>query len=280
MKIKIYKKPMNYWIPGVNVIKIIYNTYNSLIRNGDIIVISEKALSVAYGNIYDEKLIKVSFIDKAITYLVSRFFWGKIFYKPFSSQLINVLKNTDLKLLARHKRLVCKIGKMKHLLKPISESGIDTTNLPYNYVSLPLKNIDEIAKEIYTSLIERFNKKINLLIMDTDKCFKLKYVNLVLGTRPSNVKGIIDLGGIAYFIGKYFRKYFIEYPTPVAYMGYDFSLTNLLKICRICEKQRGYGLGRNIIEMMRKLDVKEPSEIKWKDLDRVRHYPTFIVRIM
>lgn len=271
---------MNYWLPGTDVIRIIYNAYNFLIRNGDTVVISEKALSVAYGNIYDENLIKISFIDKALTYLVSKFFWGRIFYKPFSSRLISVLRNTDLKLLARHKKLACKIGGVKHLVKPISEVGIDTTNLPYNYVSLPFRNIDEIAKEIHASLVKRFNKTINLLIIDTDKCFKLKHANLALGTRPSSVKGIIDLGGVAYFIGKYFRKYFIEYPTPVAYEGYDLSLTNLLKICRICEKQRGYGLGRNIIEMMKNLDIKEFSEIRWRDLNKVRHYPAFIIRII
>jgi len=282
MRVKVIRKPCRFLTPNSNLTRIILKLYRYIIRRNDFIIISDKALSTAYGYIYDEARINADLINKAFTYLTSRIFWGKIFYKPFSNELLHILREADIELLTKHKKLALIYGGVKHVIKPVSEAGIDTTNLPYNYVSLPipLNRLKQIIDELYEELNRNLNKDVNVLVIDTDKTFKPKTLNsIAFSTRPSNVKGIIDLGGIAYFIGKRFRSYFYEYPTPVDYRGTKIGLNMLLQLSGIVEKFRGYGLGRNIREVTLNLGYQNYSAVKWRDLLRVKHYPIVIARI-
>jgi len=278
---KVIKKPMRYWYPGANVVKEIWRTYKGNLRPGDIIALSDKALSIAYGSVYDEKLIHPDPITKFMTYIASRIFWAKVMHYMFLEDTLSILTSTPLNVLASHKKLSIKIGGLKHFLKPLSEAGIDTTNLPYAYVSLPMQNIDKIVNELKEQLELLSSMPINILVIDSDKCFQPKrYRNIAFATRPTRIKGIVDLGVIAYFIGREFKKYFIEYPTPVAYTGPWLGLRTLLKISKIVDEKRGHGLGRNIIEVLRRLGRRSYDEVTWRDLGRVKHYPAIVVRIM
>ena len=277
---KLIKKPMRYWYPGANVVKEIWRTYKDTLRPGDIIALSDKALSIAYGSIYDEKLIHPDPITKFMTYIVSKIFWAKVMHYMFLEDTLSILTSTPLNVLASHKKLSIKIGGLKHFLKPLSEAGIDTTNLPYTYVSLPIQNIDKIVNELKEQLELLSSMPINILVIDSDKCFQPKgYRSIAFATRPTGIKGIIDLGAIAYFIGRRFKKYFVEYPTPVAYTGPWLGLRALLKISKIVDEKRGHGLGRNIIEVLRRLGKRSYDEVTWRDLGRVKHYPAIVVRI-
>jgi len=75
---KVIVRPMKYWVPGTDVVKEILRTYRDKLKSGDIIVVSDKALSIAYGSIYDEKTIRVDKITKALTFIVSRIFWARL----------------------------------------------------------------------------------------------------------------------------------------------------------------------------------------------------------
>lgn len=270
---------MRYWKPGTNIVKYIYIKYKRDIKNGDYLVISDKAVSIAKGSIYDENIIKTNVSYKIAAFLISRVFWGKICTSPFSTDIINILRNTPLELLAKHKKLSLYIGGIKHLIKPVSEAGIDTTNLPYTYVSIPMKSIQHIANEIKQKLDIKLKVTINILIIDSDKSYRPRFLNnIAFSTRPSYIKGIIDLGGIAYFMGKKYRKYFVEYPTPVAYSGRWPGLNKLLTISQIAERAMGHGIGRNILEMMRKLKIKNFEELGWRHMLSTKHYPVILIK--
>jgi len=279
-RIYVVRRPMHIWKPGTNILRLIIRVYGVLLKPNDFIVISDKALAAAYGYLYDESKLRANIIDKALTYLVARFFWGRVFNGPFSSAIICTLRYTPLEVLASHKKLALIVGGLKHFFKPVSEAGIDTSNLPKSYVSLPVKEIGKIVHEIREELTRRLHFNINILILDTDKTFQLKNIdNIAFSTRPSSVRGIIDLGGVAYFLGKKFRGCFREYPTPVAYSGIWIGLKKILHLSKIVEKYRGYGAGRDLIEMMWRLKVKSCDEITWSKISRFKHYPVLVVRI-
>lgn len=279
-KLCVIKKPCRYWLPGTDVVKEIVKVYGNTIKNNDIIVLSDKALSTALGNIYDESIISVDPMTSIMTFLTSRILWGYLLRKLFTDiNTIKIVSETPLDLLAKHKKLALYYGGIWHFLKPLSESGIDATNLPYYYVSTPVKNITKIIREIKHSIESRLSVNINILIVDTDSCFVPKNAKfLALATRPSTVRGIIDLGVVAYILGKVFRNLFERFPTPTAYIGIQFDLYTLLRLARISEKLRGYGIGRNIVEMVRALGMEHFKSVTWLSLRRVRHYPIIVLR--
>lgn len=276
----VIRKPCKYWLPGTDVVKEIVKVYGNTIKNNDIIVISDKALSIALGNIYDENAVNVDPMTSMMTFFTSRILWGYLLRKLFTDiNTIRIVSETPIDLLAKHKKLALYYGGMRHFLKPLSESGIDATNLPYYYVSIPVKNVAKIIREMKQSIEGKLSANINILVVDTDSCFVPKNIkSLAIATRPSTVKGIIDLGVAAYILGKVFRNLFEKFPTPTAYIGIQLDLYTLLRLARIGEKFRGYGIGRNIIEMVKALGMEHFRSVTWLSLRRVKHYPIIVLR--
>lgn len=280
IKLRILRKHFNYWYPGTDVVKEIIDKYGKYIENGDIIVIAEKALSTALGNIYDEGLIQADMLTKILTFITVRILWLNLLRFVFRKrETIHILSTVQLNVIAAHKKLSLRYGGLKHFLKPVSEAGIDTTNLPYNYVSLPLRDLT-ILSTIRVEIFRKLGKYVNILIIDTDKTFKPRFLKrVVFATRPSLIKGVIDLGAYIYFIGRILRKCFTPYPTPVAYSGVNIGLPLTLRIAKICEKSMGSGLGRNIMEMLRNTGKEGLGDVTWLDMAKVHHYPVLLVKL-
>lgn len=280
IKLRILRKRFNYWFPGTDVVKEIIDKYGKHIENGDIIVIAEKALSTALGNVYDESIIQADILTKIFTFITVKILWLKLLKFVFRKRdTICILASVPLDLISAHKKLSLKYGGLKHFLKPISEAGIDTTNLPYKYVSLPLRN-PAVLRNIKLKIFRELGKYVNILVIDTDKTFKLKFLNrVVFSTRPSFIRGVIDLGAYIYIGGRIFRKYFTFYPTPVAYNGINIGLPLILRIAKICDKFMGSGLGRNIIEMLESTGRKGLGDVTWLDMIKVYHYPVLLVKL-
>jgi len=280
--LKAFSKSMNCWLPGKSIDEIadtIYRHYRDSIDEGDIIVVSEKPLAIALGYIYDENTIVVDPMTSVMT-KATLFLWCRILNNFIMSRSISMICSIDDKILARHKKLALRIGGIKHFLKPLSEAGIDTTNLPYTYVSLPLKNAKKIAMELKEELSSRLGIDIDILIVDTDRTFQLKNLNnIAFATRVTEIPGIIDLGFIAYLLGKTFREIFIEYPTPIAFTGRWIGLKRILRIAYLSDKVIGYGIGRNFIEMIKRLKKHVYEPILWRDICLHKHRPVAIVRI-
>lgn len=281
IKIRIIRKSFDYWYPGTNFIDKIIKKYSKHIENGDILAISDKALSTALGNIYDEENLCVDIITKILTFIVVKFFWARLARIFFKSQnVFSIFNNTPLNIIAVHKKIALRYGGFRHFLKPLSEAGVDTTNLPYNYVSLPLRNIDNVVKNIQSTIYKCLKKYVNILVIDSDKTYRIKWLkNIAFATRYSSLKNVLDLGVISYIAGKKFKKLFISYPTPVAYKGINLGLPLLLRIAKLAEKFMGWGLGRNAVEMLMNLGKKNFSEITWSDMNSVAHYPVVLIKL-
>jgi F420-0:gamma-glutamyl ligase-like protein len=282
VRIKVVKRSFRYWFPGSNFIRDIVRRYRDSLDDGSVIVITEKAVSVALGNIYDESVIKSDIISKYLTLIVNSYLWGRILYRVFrhGDDFLRLIKEVPLEHLTTHKKLSIKYGGLKHFIKPYSEGGIDATNLPYYYVSLPLRNADKVVREVREDIVKLVCKDVYVLLIDSDRTFKPKQTSsIAISTRPSYIKGIIDLGGLGYILGRLFPKVFSEYPTPVAYEGFWYGLPRILKIAKIAEGFMGHGLGRIAIDMLRNLGKKDFSDVRWVDMNRVKHYPVIVVKV-
>ena len=278
--IKLYRRPFNYWYPGIDVIGELLRAYGKIANNGDFLVISEKALAIAYGYVYDEGLINADKVTYALTLILNRYIWGYLLSRYIGIKTRQLLLSTPIEVMARHKKLALRYGGFKHFIKPVSEAGIDAKNLPYQYVALPLNDARRIAQRIHQELLLR-GKRINVLIIDTDRAFKPRRLNgIVFSTRKSFIKGIIDLGGFGYIIGRAFPKLFRVYPTPVAYYGDPISLTMMLRISKIARRIIGEGFGLNAYDMLSKLNKRSFDEVTWVDMDKITHYPAVLIKII
>lgn len=198
----------------------------------------------------------------------------------FRDDTLELLLTTPLELLASHKKLALAVGGLRHVLKPVSEAGIDATNLPYRYVSLPVREVDRIAVEIRERLVGSTGFDLNVLVVDSDKTFKPKNVEgLAIATRPSKVRGVVDLGALAYLLGRKLRRMFVEYPTPVAYSGVWVGLKLILRVSKHADAAQGYGAGTNLLEAVRNLGRADLTSVRWVDLMRTRQYPAVVVRV-
>ena len=67
-----------YWRPGTDYLRVICRAVAPHLREGDVVVVSEKALSIAMGRIVDEGKIKPGLLAKLLTIFWMRVIWGYI----------------------------------------------------------------------------------------------------------------------------------------------------------------------------------------------------------
>ena len=277
--VRLYRRPFTYWYPGTDVVGELIRKYGRIADNGDFLVISEKALATAYGYIYDESSIRADVITRILTFILNRYVWGYLLSRYIGIKTRQLLLTTPIEVMARHKKLALRYGGFKHFIKPVSEAGIDAKNLPYQYVALPLRDANRIARSIYQGFLMR-GKRINVLIIDTDRAFRPKRLgNIVFSTRKSFIRGIIDLGGFGYIIGKALPRLFKVYPTPVAYYGDWVSLTTILRIGKAARSIIGEGFGLSVYDMLSKLNKRSFGDVTWMDMNKITHYPAVLVRV-
>ena len=165
-----------YWKPGENYLEEIIKGIDGKIADGDFVVISEKAVSTALNNIVDESHVKPSLSAKLIAKYWMRIVWG-YFLGPlchFQKRLLQHLREYPLEMGSRHKQVALQYAGLLQALMFGSEGGIDGSNLAYSYVSLPLKNADELAQKIRKQIWSTLRKKVFVIIVDTDKTYSLE----------------------------------------------------------------------------------------------------------
>ena len=265
-----------YWKPGENYLEEIIKGIDGKIANGDFVVISEKAVSTALNNIVDESHVKPSLSAKLIAKYWMRIVWG-CFLGPlchFQKRLLQHLREYPLEMGSRHKQVALQYAGLLQALMFGSESGIDGSNLAYSYVSLPLKNADELAQKIRKQIWSTLRKKVFVIIADTDKTYSFR--NFHFTPRPKPIKGIHSLGGfISYVIGRMLRLK--RRATPIAVTGCQISAEKALEIAEVANRARGFGAGRTVWDMAEKFKV-ELTEVSWEMLETVKHKPIVIVR--
>jgi F420-0:gamma-glutamyl ligase-like protein len=275
---KYYALPLTtkYWKPNEKYVNIILEAIEKRVADGDFVVISEKALSTALGRIIDESGIHPSFNAKMISRLWMRVIWGRSLSVlcRFGPNLSRRLREYPFEAGSRHKQVALQQAGLLQALMWGSEGGVDGSNLPFSYVSLPLDNAYEVADEIRRQIQLKLKKKVFVIIVDTDKTYAFR--NFYFTPRPKPMRGIHSFGGVmAYVVGRVFR--FRRRPTPLAVAGDGVGAREALVVANVADRMRGAGSGATVWDMAIGFKVAMTG-ISWEMLSRVRHKPLVIVR--
>jgi len=276
-KLKAKAIATKYWTPGTNYLEEIVKAIKGRIRDGDIITVSEKAISTAIGNIVDESKVKPGKTAYLIAKYWMRIVWGYILCFLARMKPKNIRRIRDYPLVegARHKQTIIQYAGVLQALNVWSENGIDGSNLPYAYVSLPLENAKEIAEKIKEYIKHKLGKRVAVMIVDTDKTHSFR--NFHFTCRPCNVKGIFSIKCfLAYVFGRFLKLK--RRATPVAVAGLELDAENLLRIAYFSNRLRGVGAGRTVWDMADKFSTCLTG-ISWEMLNRTKHKPIVIIRL-
>ncbi len=266
----------NYWKPKENYLNQIIKSLKDKIESGDFVVISEKAISTALGNMFDESKVKPNLNAIFMARFWMRLIWGYPLgiLSHFGQRLLRRLRQYPLESGSRHKQVALQYAGFWQALMFGSEGGIDGSNLPYSYVSLPLENAYELAQKIRKEIWLNLEKSVCVIIADTDKTYRFR--NFFFTPRPKPLRGIQSFGGaITYTVGRLFN--FKKSSTPLAVAGCNLSASQALKITNIADKARGPGSGATVWDMAARFKV-EINGVTWEMLSKLRHKPLVIVR--
>ena len=265
-----------YWKPRDNYIEQIIKSIKNIVEEGDIITISEKAVSTAIGNLADEKKVKPTML----AYIIAKHWMRKVW--PYILGPICHLRQKTIEQLhsypieegSRHKQLALDRGGFLQALMLGSEASIDGSNIPYSYVSLPLENAWEIAREIKNQIESELRKTVTVIVVDTDKTYSLWGFHFT--PHPKPIKGIHSVGGVlSYIAGRSLKLK--KRATPLAVVGVQYSTEEAIEIAKIANRMRGSGSGRTVWDMAQKFNVNL-TEVTWKMLRTVKHHPIVIIR--
>jgi F420-0:gamma-glutamyl ligase-like protein len=267
---------MKYWKPSENYLNNILDALAERVADDDFVVISEKALSTALSTIIDESHVNVSFNAKFISRLWMRIVWGHFLgvLCRFGPRLLRRLQEYPVETGSRHKQVALQQAGLLQALMWGSEGGIDGSNLPYSFVSLPLNKPYELAETIRQQIWLKLQKKVFVIIVDTDKTYSFR--NFHFTPRPKPMKGIQSLGGVTvYVLGRMFK--FKKRSTPLAVAGGELQAEEALKIANIADRARGPGSGATVWDMATRFHVAVTG-LSWEMLSTLEHKPLVIVR--
>jgi len=276
VKYKALAVTTKYWRPGENFLEEIIAGVRGKILNRDFVVVSEKAISTAIGNIVNENMIEPSLCAELIANYWMQIVWGYLLGPlcHFRERLLQYLREYPVEMGSRHKQVALQQAGLLQALMFGSEGGIDGSNLAYAYVSLPLSNADEIAEKIHDQIQLTLGKKVVVMIVDTDKTYSFK--NFHFTPRPKPMKNIHSFGGfITYVIARMFKLK--KRPTPIAVAGGKINIEEALKIANIANHVRGFGSGKTVWDMSEKFKVGLTG-VSWEMLETVKHKPIVIIR--
>jgi len=276
MRLRYKAVKSRYWRPEDDYVTLILNALGKLVRDGDIVVVSEKAVATAKGNIIDEGSVKPGLLAYLLSRFWMRFFWGYLFGRlcRFRKETLERLRNYPIEEGSRHKQVVLDNAGFVQALTYGSEGGIDISNLPYSYACLPLENPEEETQHIRDQISKHVGKKVTIIIADTDSTFSFRGVHFT--TRSNAIEGIKSFKGpIPFIFGRMLRLE--QRATPLAVAGSEISVEDALRFSEVAHHARGYGGGRTVWDVAQKLGVGV-SEISWEMLERVNHYPIVLIR--
>jgi F420-0:gamma-glutamyl ligase-like protein len=264
-----------YWRPGDDFLGIIDDSISGFCHDRDIVVISEKALSVASGRVVDESKFSPGLMAKFLARYWMRLVWG-FFLAPlchFSKKTVRHLRGFPIPEGESHKEVALRHAGFFQSLLHYSEGGIDVTNLPYAFAALPLPNPDEIAKIVVREVKLSCGLDVSVMITDTDKTYSKGRIHLT--PRPHAAKGIVSLGLFAVILGRAFR--WDAQATPLAVSDQTMRVDYALALADLADQARGFGAGRTVWDMARTFRVGY-SEVTWEMLEHIEHYPIVVIR--
>jgi len=265
-----------YWRPREDYLKQIVKAIENKVEDEDFVTISEKAISTALGNLVDESAVQPSRFARFLAKYWMRFVWPYILGPlcHLRKRTINRLRAYPIEEGSAHKQVALEHGGFLQALMQGSEGAIDGSNLPYSYVSLPLKNAQQITKKIQKQIKSKLGKKVTVVIVDTDKTYSLKGFHFT--PRPKPLKGIHSFGGfLAYVAGRFLKLE--KRATPLAVAGSQITTEEAIEIAKIANRSRGSGAGRTVWDMAKTFRVTLTG-VTWEMLDEMKHQPIVIIR--
>jgi len=265
-----------YWMPRENYVEEIIRKVEGKITDGDFVVISEKAISTALGNIVDESQVSPNLNARFIAAFWMRIVWGYILGPlcHFRGKLLEQLRGYPYEAGSRHKQIALQYAGFSQALMFGSEGGIDGSNLAYSYVSLPSDEAEKTSQEINRQILLRLQKKVYVIIADTDKTYSLR--NFHFTPRPKPIKGIHSSEGfVAYVVGRMLRLK--KRATPIAAAGGRIPVETALDVSEIANRARGFGAGKTVWDMAEKFKTGL-TEVSWEMLATAKHKPIVIIR--
>jgi len=239
------------------------------------VVISEKAVSVAMGRIVDESRANPSLMAKALARIWMRLVWGYVLGQlcHLKPKTVRRLRYYPIPEGEAHKEIVLRNAGFTQSLLHYSEGGIDETNLPYALAALPLSNPEEVSTTLLKTVKKVCGKEVTVMITDTDKTYTRNSTHIT--PRPHAITGIRTMGLTALIVGRLFR--WTGRATPLAVSGRSLPVEDALVVADMADRARGFGAGRTVWDMARRFHVGLMG-VTWEMLDRVEHYPIVIVR--
>lgn len=276
MRVKYKAIKSTYWRPGDDYVAHILSSLKKGLRERDIIVVSEKAVSTAKGNIINEAYVKPSSLAYIISRLWMRVVWGYLlgYLCRFRTETLKRLKNYPIEKGSCHKQVVLNYAGFAQALNYGSEGGIDISNLPYSYACLPLKNPTEEAYHILNRVSGETGKRVTIIIADTDSTFSLR--NLHVTSRSNAIDGIKSFQNpLPFLFGRVLKLK--QRATPLAVTGHLVSVEDALRFSEIAHHARGSGAGRTVWDGAETFGVGL-LEITWEMLEKIGHYPIVLIR--
>jgi len=276
LKITVIKVKTKYWLPGTDYVREIVDALQEVLQDGDIVTVSEKAISTAKGTIIDESMARPGRLARVLSRFWMRKMWGGPLGKltKLRKHTVARMKNFPLLEGAAHKQVALERVGFLQSLRHYSEGGIDASNLPFSYVCLPLEDPELTANSIRTAL-EAGGKHVSTLIVDGDTTYSNG--NLHLAPRRVHIPGLIHMGGfLTFLVGR-----MLEYKsrsTPLASSGATLNPDFALTLANVSHRMRGHGAGRTVWDMAESLGVGL-TEVTWEMLGLVDHYPIAILRV-
>ncbi len=267
-----------FWRPRENYSGRIVEALRGKLKRGDIIVISEKALSTALGNIVDESGVRAGLLAQFLAQYWMRRVWayalGPLCH--LRKGTIRHFRDYPVEEGGAHKQVVLRYCGLLQALMHGSEGGIDGSNLPYAYVSLPLNDSFYVAEKLRNSIGKELGKSVTVMIVDTDKTYSWR--NFHFTPRPKPIGGICSAGGfISYVVGRSLKLK--KRATPLAVVGAKMSVEVALDMAELASRARGFGAGRTIRGMAESFNVSLTG-VSWEMLDEIIHKPIVILRPM
>ena len=264
-----------YWRPGDDFLSIIVDSIANYCENGDTVVISEKAVSVAMGRVIDESGASPSLMAKVLVRIWMRLVWGYILGPlcHLTPKTLRRLRWYPIPEGEAHKEIALRYAGFTQSLLHYSEGGIDATNLPYALAALPLPNPEEVGTIMLETIKTACGKDVVVMITDTDKTYSRNSTHIT--PRPQAITGIRPMGLMALIVGRLFR--WTGRATPLAVSGRSLPVEDALVVASVADRARGFGAGRTVWDMARRFHVGLMG-VTWEMLDRVEHYPIVIVR--
>jgi len=275
LKLKAIRVKTEFWLPETDYLSEIVEAVRGHVQDGDIITISEKAISTAQGTLIDEAEYDAGRIARFLASFWTRRLWGGPIGKlaKLKDNTLDRLRNYPTAEGAAHKQVALDHVGILQALRHYSEGGIDASNLPFSLVSLPLSVPGDVAERVRIALAEE-GFRVTTLIVDGDTTYSRGCLHLA--PRRVRVPGLIHFGGFLTFVlgrsmGLKSRS------TPIALSGEPMNPDWALTLANVSHRVRGYGAGRTVWDMAMSLGVGLTG-VTWEMLESVDHYPIVILR--